>query len=124
MNEPALGERTFWDMKGSEGFFIRVQDTREYETRSHDYEGNLIEGAVCAIEIKNPDISFEECKRVFKDEGLEDYIESNNYMILFEGYKYEEIEDGAIAKMDAIRKIWDLRNGNVIFDMKVAGSYL
>ena len=45
-------------------------------------------------------------------------------MILFEGYKYEEIEDGAIVKMDAIRKIWDLRNGTVIFDIKAAGSYL
>ena len=116
--------KTFWDMKGPEGFFIRAQDTPEYETRSHDYEGNLIDGAVCAIEIKNPDITLEECKKIFKENGLECYTENNAFMILFEGYKYEEIEDGAIVKMDAIRKIWDLRNGSVIFDIKAAGSYL
>ena len=44
--------KTFWDMKGPEGLFVRVQDTREYETRGHDYEGNLIDGAVCAENYK------------------------------------------------------------------------
>ena len=105
---------SFWNKKGPEGIFIRAQDTSEYETRSHDYNGDLIDGAVCAVEIKDPDISLEECKKIFQDNGLEGYIESNNYLVLFEGYKYKEIEDGVIAKMDSIRKIWDLSNGKVM----------
>lgn len=119
-----MTERNFWDMKGSEGLFIRVQDRSEYETQSHDEHGNKIEGAVCAIEIKNPDLSLEECKEVFRAIGLENYIEENKYMVLFEGYKYEEIVDGCIAKMDAIRKIWDIEKNIIEFDYEKEGGYL
>ena len=118
-----MEKRVFWDMKGPEGFFIRAQSTNKYEVKSHDYNGDIIDGAVCAIEINNPDITLEECKQAFKEDGLECYIEENEFMVLFEGYKYEEIEDGVIAKMDAIRKIWNLKTGNVIFDMEIEGRY-
>lgn len=118
-----MGKKNFWDNEGKEGFFIRAQSLAEYETRSHDYDGNLIDGAVCAIEIENPELTLEECKEKFRLDGLECYIEENPYLVLFEGYKYEEIEDGVIAKMDAIRKIWDLRNGKILFDMEIEGCY-
>lgn len=44
-------------------------------------------------------------------------------MVLFEGYKFEEIDDGVIAKMDAIRKIWNLKSSNIEFDMKENGGH-
>ena len=112
-------------MKGEEGFFIRVQNRPEYETQSHDYDGFKIDGAVCAIQIENPDLSLEECIHEFEEIGLENYPKENKYMVLFEGIKFEEIEDGCIAKMDAIRKIWDLRENKMEFDFsKNGGNYL
>ncbi len=117
--------KNFWGMEGEDGLFIRIQDRAEYETKSHDYEGNIVEGAVCAIEIEDKDMSLEECEEIFVKDGLEFMLntEKDRYMVLFEGIKFEEIEDGVICKQDYIRKIWNIKNKEVVFDMDSEGGH-